>query len=192
MTLLTNAQIGKFESCMVNHDYETAVKSGIKLLQKDFRDGAGIRYGVMCAAGAIGDAKNAEMIAKAFAAETPFKGCKGPFGTYDPSVKIDKDDISWFEEIELGMAYPLAVAYWKNGNEDRAADVVERNYKKDSLIEFTKLDRQSFEDGVYKIRHSFGYRPGSIEELYACCGDMPWEEIEKFNEWYRTSRVDLK
>ena len=185
MTLLTNAQIGKFESCMVNHDYENAVKSGIKLLQKDFRDGAGIRYGVMSAAGAIGDAKNAEMIARAFATETPFKGCKGPFGTYDPSVKIDKDDVSWFKEIELGMAYPLALAYWKNGKEDMASDVIERNYKKDSIIEFMNLDRQGFEDGVHKIRQSFGYRPGSIEELFACCGDIAWQEMEKFNEWYK-------
>ena len=90
MTLLTNAQIGKFESFMRNHEYENAIKSGVKLLQKDFRDGAGIRYGVMSAAGAVGDAKTAEMIARAFATETPFKGCKGPFGTYDPSAEVDE------------------------------------------------------------------------------------------------------
>ena len=144
--------------------YTDVLTFGQKLLKKDESDGAGIRYGVLSACAVLGNVAVAENITK----------CSVFFGE---GREMPED--TWLDEVESGMAYTLAMAYWKAEEYDKAKRVL-KNIDGDALNQCVGLNEKGLAEGKASV--AFGYSFSDINELFACV-DMDWAEMQEFNRW---------
>ena len=171
MTLLTKSEINKFRGMIGKRQYTDVLTFGQKLLKKDESDGAGIRYGVLSACAVLGNVAVAENITK----------CSVFFGE---GREMPGD--TWLDEVESGMAYTLAMTYWKVEEYDKAKRAL-RNINDDALKQFIELDEKGLAGGKSSV--AFGYFLSDINELFACV-DMDWSEMQEFNRWIRKMLIE--
>ena len=188
MTFLTRTEIMRFRRLIEAHKWDEAAVFGEQLLRKDPRDGAGIRFGVMDAYSALGDSDAAEDLCIRYCSYAP--------DFFEPESFMTAREVKegwskegsaeafehWQETLDDVMTLQLAMAYWKDGESEKAEKLVGLlpEYGK----EYLEMDEEDIAQVRAELENQPGYRLGTVE-AYIECITVPYKEQRGFREWYK-------
>lgn len=162
MTFLTKMEIDRFNRLIKQHKWDDAAVYGKQLLEKDPRDGSGIRYGVMDAYAVLGNSVAAEKLAQRYSENSTNHEC-------------------WFETLDDVMLLQLAMAYWKDDCKEKAIKMLKTlpEYGK----EYLSMSKAKINSVKTRLDTQTGYSPCTVE-AYVECIAIPYEDQALFRTWY--------
>ena len=173
MTLLSEKEMQTFWTMIGTGRYKEAMKYGEKLLEKDYRDGAGIRFGVMDSYAVLGETEKAIQYQKDFLAYS--KGMK--WKEYEKNMKSEGPD-DWIKDSDLLTKYQLGMCFWKAKNYEAAKMCLSSCPALDEYVKLTELE-------LARARiptNPYGVQMGTLQQM-ACFINIPVALRRKFDQW---------
>ena len=183
MTILTDREVSRFRDLYDKEEWAEIAEYGEELLKKDPRDGMAIRFGVLDAYTVLGNSKGAEELLIRYCDyaededDDPFH-YRSAQEIWDSWNEEQRD--TWQSSLRPGYRYSLAMAYWKDGREDEARQLIDSMPQ--YLDDYLGLDEEGLQQK--RTEHRFRFKPGTAEELHMTIG-VPYDDQIGFRNWIK-------